>query len=260
MEMGVVRLCQAASLVDVAELAVRVEGLLRGSTRRGQPSKRPNTPRRQATQRPQPGKQQAQRSRAGGEAAPTGRRPAEANEPAGKSQPAQATATARSTDSGDATASTADPEPDERRGRSLKDSDMATWQRALSHDLEQPVVASLLDHAVVNSSGPGRVEISFHNEFFSKQAQQDGNLVWLARAATRAFGGNYQVAVGTCNERARAESLAAQRQQTMQGEAKQQISSLKNDPSVQTLIEIVGGTLKETVSETELAATGPTDV
>jgi DNA polymerase-3 subunit gamma/tau len=259
LEMGVVRLCQAASLVDVAELAVRVEGLLRGSTRRAPAAAtKPETATRQAPPRPQAGKQQARPSQAAAETT-TKQRPPAASELAAKNKPSKTTSASRSSDDGDSTAQATDAEPDERRGRSLKDADMATWQRALGHDLEQPVVASLLDHAVINGSGPGRVEIAFFNEFFSKQAQQDGNLVWFARAATRAFGGNYQVEVGDCDDRARTQSLAAQRQQAMQGEVNQEISSLKDDSSVQTLIEMVGGTLTETVSETELAATGLSD-
>ncbi len=259
LEMGVVRLCQAASLVDVAELAVRVEGLLRGTTRRAPAAAtKPETATRQTPPRPRAGKKQAKPSQAAAETT-TKQQPPTASDLAAKNKPSETQSAARSSDDGDSTAQATDPEPDERRGRSLKDADMETWQRALGQDLEQPVVASLLDHAVINGSGPGRVEIAFFNEFFSKQAQQDGNLVWFARAATRAFGGNYQVEVGDCDDRARTQSLAAQRQQAMQGEVKQEILSLKDDPSVQTLIEMVGGTLTETVSETELAATGLSD-
>ena len=120
-------------------------------------------------------------------------------------------------------------------------------------------MAALLDHAVVESSASGRVTLAFPNRFHADQAAEGARLEQLATAAAKAFGGNYEVAIGGLDERARTDSLAAQRRRQAESQRQDETDALQSDPIVQRVIAAVDGRLTATVSEQELSAAGLDD-
>jgi len=295
-EMGVVRLCQAAALVDVAELATRVEGLLGGGGGGGGGGAR-QRPGRGGGSRASDGRGRG-RDRGGARAGPapaaaTHARPAPARsappmdaadeppprgEPAPRSQPTPRGEPSQTEDLLDVrprdrepiqlrpSRPTAVPGPRSSgpvegtaRGRSLRDEDMADWQAAVVEQEKGKVIASLLDHAVVQASGPGRVTLAFPNRFHADQAAEPARLERLAAAAARAFGGSYEVVIGGLEERARTDSLSARRDREREQLRADEVEALKDDATVKRVIAAFGGTMTATISEQELAAAGLDD-
>lgn len=263
LEMGVVRLCQAPALLDVAELAVRVEGLLTGGGGGGGGGARrasPAAPARPRSTAPAPGglrergpTPRAQRDDPSAEAlAP----PVDDAPPRGAARTAAALIP---TQQAEAEAPLAASAPVGPRGRSLRDEDLETWQRVLTADPGHKVIASLLNHAVVHSSGPGRVELAFANAFHARQAAEPEHLEPLCEAAGRAFGGAYVVEIGGVADRARTDSVAARRERAQQAERDHEIASLVEDPLVRRVMAAFGGTLTHTISEQELTMAGTTE-
>ena len=146
------------------------------------------------------------------------------------------------------------------RGRSLRHEDLVPWQAAVEAMDNSKVIASLLDHAVVQASGPGRVTLAFPNRFHADQAAEPARLQRLSEAATRAFGGNYEVVIGGLDERARTDSLSARRERQREEIRATEVAALNDDPTVKRVLAFFGGTMTATISEQELTAAGLDDV
>lgn len=238
LELGVVRLCRAAPLVDVAELAVRVEGLLAAA------------PRLLA----------GGRSGGQGSAAPAGNpgysggmggAPPPAGRPFGAAAPTQSAAAPFATHKApvnvDKMASlpprtpVAAPVAILKPQVALTDADIEKWQAAVRHQVQKPVVASLLDSAVVSSSEPGRVTLAFGNDFWTDAARQSEALTALTQAAAIAFGGAWQVTIGPPDLRARSDSLGAKRVKDKQQERQSLEQLLRQDRAVKMVIDALDG-------------------
>lgn len=229
MEMGMVRLCRAASLVDVAELAVRVEGLLAGGRLPGGSGK--------------PGGSQGSSSPAGfGSSGPgTPPRPLSSgslSQPLVPHRPAPPPPVAPP------------PRPVEREARAdavppptkpLTDADLAKWQAAIRGQLGRPIEASLLDNAVVHGCSGRHVRLAFANEFWAGTAKQGDALRYLQEGAGQAFGGQWTVEIAGVDARARSESLAAQRMRAKTDQRTSLEADLRHDRRVLALVEAVGG-------------------
>jgi DNA polymerase-3 subunit gamma/tau len=254
LEMGMVRLCRAAALIDVAELAVRVEGLLASGARSF------GGPPRPGNQGPQGGGSQ------GGSGGPQGLpRPSGAGgpppfpQPPPKNQaspsvaevrPVQALRTGANPVGPPTPTAPAMPVPQERN-RLITDQDVEAWQNAVRDALGKPVIASLLNDAVVQPSQAGRILLAFANDFIAGQAREAEALRWLTQGAVRAFGGEWQIEIGPSDPRAREESLGARRlraQKTQRSGAEQQ---LRQDPRVRSLVEALAGDIVEVVVHEE---------
>lgn len=140
------------------------------------------------------------------------------------------------------------------RGRSLHDSDLPAWLSTLRGKMQGKVVAGVLEHCVVHSSGPGRVSLSFSSAFMSRQCGVPNTLKTLAEAASQTFGGSYIIEVGPVNERASTHSVAAGARSSAAAMKAHHESALEQDPDVQRLIGLFGGQLVDTIAEIEDAS------
>ncbi len=138
------------------------------------------------------------------------------------------------------------------RGRSLHDADLAAWRRALVEQQDQKVAGKMLDHAVIGSSGPGRVVLAFSSSFMSRQCSVPSTLLLLAEGASQAFGGSYMVEVGAVQERAATDSLIAQARSSAAELRANHEAALERDPDVQRVIAQFDGELVGTIAEAEL--------
>ena len=141
------------------------------------------------------------------------------------------------------------------RGRSLHDADLAEWRRVLVHQKDEKVAAGVLEHAVICSSGPGRVALAFSSSFMSRQCSVPNTLVILAEGASQAFGGSYVVEVGAVQERAATDSLTAQARSSAAELRANHEAALERDPDVQRVVAQFDGELVGTIAEAELNKT-----
>ena len=148
------------------------------------------------------------------------------------------------------------PVQDSPRGRDLTDQDIGPWQQAVEALDNSKVIASLLDHAVVQASSPGRVTLAFPNRFHADQAAVPSRVERLATAAARAFGGNYEVTIGGLEERARTDSLSARRERAREQMLADDVATLQEDPTVKRVVEAFSGKMTAIISEQELTVTG----
>ena len=278
LEMGVVRLCRAARLVDVGRLASRVEALLRAPGGAG-PS-------------PTRGGGGGGGGRGGGGGGGGGRRaparpaaPGRGPAPSGDSMPPRrrigTTRSQRSRSTAPAAAARADepapapaalaeqpasrpaepapipPEPARKnRGRSLRDDDLHAWEATVRDELGDPIVGSMLARAVVAASGPGRVALAFGNAFHVTKAREPRVLELLKQGAERAFGGAYTVEIAGVQERANTHSLTALRKAADELVRRDEVHALSHDETVVAVLETFAGKLVHAVSEQELLAAG----
>ncbi|MCO4760444.1 MAG: DNA polymerase III subunit gamma/tau [Myxococcales bacterium] len=272
MELGVVRLCRAAALRDVAELAGRVETLLH--SRAALPPRQARQPHPQTTNRPQSsapvgrpaspgGSRLRPRQPAGRPSSPVSRGGGD-DDGAGPASPRahrsnQGAPTARSTANSSherarvtgapAAAEFAPPTPamDGPRGRSLHDSDLARWHQTLERTDKR--AAGVLKHAVIQSSGPGRIALAFGNTFMKRQAATPEIRDALTRGASEAFGGRYVVESAEVDERAQTESLAAKGNLSAAELRAQREAALEQDPDVQRVVSVFSGTVFNTIAD-----------
>ncbi len=143
-----------------------------------------------------------------------------------------------------------------RRGRSLRDADLAAWHQALLSDLSDQRAAGVLEHAIVANSGVGRVALAFSNRFMTSQARHDDLPARLIAGAARAFGGSYVLEIAAEDERAATESLAAKARADAERLKADHEAALTHDPDVRRVITLFGGKLVGTVAEQELLSSG----
>jgi DNA polymerase-3 subunit gamma/tau len=233
LEMGLVRLCRAATLVDVADLAVRVEGLLQG----GPPP------------RSDPGRGQG----SGPVQGPTGSRPPP---PGAGAAPVRTTApvavAAVAPSIAAAPALELAPPPDVHQ-RTLTDADLAPWQDAVRDKLGQPVHAALLDQCVVQDGRGGRVVLGFATEFMAESARDPAALKALHDGLHSQFGGRWQVSIGAIDARASRDSLGVKRLHTRRQQREVAEAALRSDPRVQALVQALDGEIVQVVPAAEPA-------
>ncbi|MEY3013210.1 MAG: hypothetical protein RIT45_1945, partial [Pseudomonadota bacterium] len=231
LELGVVRLCRAAPLVDVGALAARVDGLLRGAGAH-LPQLRASAARMTAVTPSVP-----QGNARGREPAPSAR--------AGRDDDA--------------------PEPDpaptatsnRRPGRSLRDADLGVWRDAIAEKMGDRNLASVLDHAVVVESGAGQVGLGFANAFHYEQARKADVLQRLAAGASEAFGGSFEVWAVGVEPRARTESLAARAQRARVQTRDAQLGSLRRHPALRAVLDVFPGDVSQIRTQSEINADRP---
>jgi hypothetical protein len=117
--------------------------------------------------------------------------------------------------------------------------------------MDQAVISSLLDGAVVVESAPGRVALGFRASFDAEEAARPASIAALRTAAERAFGGSYAVTVTGAHERAQRESPAARRQQADSDRQRQQHAAIAADGRIRAVIEAFDGTLDAVLTEAE---------
>ena len=127
------------------------------------------------------------------------------------------------------------------------DQDLEAWQTTVRERLGKPVIASLLDNAVVQPGGPGRIRLAFANDFVAGQARDAEALRWLGEGAVKTFGGLWQIEVGPSDPRAREESLGARRQKVQKNQRDGVEQQLRQDPRVRSLVESLAGDIVEVV-------------
>ena len=255
LEMGAVRLCRAARLTDVTELASRVEHMLRRGGGRPGPGGGRN-----------PGSAIGQSQRGGGLAPPrrgdrrAARTPSPkaadsaAEEPASPGPPTASPTPSKAPQTTPEKAAKPDDQVDRPRGRSLRDVDLRAWEEAVRVGLEDPVNASLLANAVVQSSGPGRVALGFRNNFYAGKAGNPAVLEILRRGAEKAFGGAYTLTIAGVDDRARTDSMAAMRQAETKRAKDAEVAALQQDEAVSAVMRVFRGELVHAVSEQELSS------
>lgn len=285
LEMGIVRLCRASKLTDVGELAARVDGLLR---RGGVPRKglRASPPPQAATQErgqsagsSMPSRGRVDTPSARSSRAPAGTKPAEEPSRPGASSAPQSPVSSTSQSvrvvapassavqkraatptpaapAPAASSSTSPPSATKPRGRSLRDSDLATWERVLRDDLDDAVNAALLSQAVVQSSGIGRVALGFRNQFYANKALAREVVVALQKAAERAFSGSYEVQIAGIDDRARTDSLTAKQHVAKKQAKADEVVALRNDEAVLRVLKVFSGRIELAMSEQEFLARG----
>ncbi len=253
LELGMVRLCRAAALIDVADLAVRVETLLAGG--RGLPPARnpqqspqgapprpaspgglpspggmppppglsrtqPIAPQRTTQPLPAPGMPAAPAGRSlpppGGVPSPT-----TAPRPLATLAPALAQPPARAGDTG-----------------SLDDAQLLAWAAAI-RDAGKATVASLIERALVTRDG-ATVTLRFGTEFLSASAREADSLDALREGATRVFG-DVRVEVGPPDPRASQESLSGRRQREKATSRNERETALRTDERVRMVVDAFQG-------------------
>ncbi len=282
-EMGVVRLCEAARLLDVAALATRVDGLLRGGGALPRPDKsRAKAP--QARARPQPNRAPNRAKPTGGGGLPPRRRldagrsprksstkeaPPASEEPSTRRQavppkppPVQpvdknvASPPSPAPRAAPAKADTAKSSPQSSsqapRGRSLRDNDLAAWESVLRDKRGDAITAALVAQAVVASSGPGRVALAFRNRFYADKARDGGTLRVLRESAETAFSGSYVVEIAGIDDRARTDSLAGRRAAESEQVRRRELEALRTDEHVRRVVDVFSGRIAHAVSETDI--------
>ncbi len=242
MELGLVRLCRAPALVDVAELAARVETLLASGARLGG-GRGGAAPASSAA--PMGGQGGGQRP-AGG---PSYGGRTEAPRAAPPSLTASANPALRHGPSPSPPAGTAAAplRPAEFAARadaplaaaSLGDRDLVALQKVLDTDLKRPSEAQLLAQAVVMSCQNGALRLGVPNDFWLSQANPEA-VGWITQALQRSRGGAWQVSFGV-DARARSDSAAAQTQRSRHNERQVTEQQLRSDPAVQAVLAVFGG-------------------
>ena len=241
LELGLLRLCRAAALIDVAALASRVESLLAGGA--GAAS-------RSGSGGANPGPSGGAGS-TGGTRPPTMRAaPIPTAAPNSIAAPAPKQASSGPRQTGPAPLQLAAVAAlDERR---VADADLAAWQAAVRGPSGAPAAAALLDHCVVQRSAGGRVELGFSSDFHADSARDPIILERLAHGLAVALGGAWKVDVGPHEPRARTESLAVRRAKAQLADVQTIESELRCDPRVQAVVQAFQGEILQ------IAATTPT--
>ena len=240
LELGMVRLTRAAALVDVADLAVRVEALLAGG--RG-----PLPPRGALPQTAPPGALPPPRSprgvptpTTGGPAAvPTPARgpatavpaPAPLPTPAGTQRAGVVAAPLPVRVPPPSTiAASAGAASDSVR---VADEVLQAWTTGLC-DAGQTTIATLVERALVRQRG-GAVTLAFGTEFLSASAREADALVALKAAAQKVFGA-VEVSVGPVDPQATHESIAGRRQRERAQSRAIRETALREDPRVRLAV------------------------
>ncbi len=283
LELGLVRLCRTAKLLEVQDLAARVEGLLRNAGT-SVPLLRDAAQRLQASAvaalvhaQPLSGLQsppQGLAVGAQGQASGRERQASPARQPGNKDDDDEPSRDGRgggvsavqhlsaaqewAPSPGLAVVAAGSARPTgPLGGRALHDADLAVWRRALSEKLGDPVTAAHLDHAVVAESTPGRVKLAFANEFYAEEARREGVAPKLSAACKLAFAGSYEVVIGGVDPRARTESMAARARTARLADRDAQLQALVRTPQVQAVLEVFRGQIALCQTEAEIAAEEP---
>ena len=231
LEMGVVRLCRAPALVDVAELAARVEAMLAAGPRlAGRPggSSAPLVPSAGGSRPLPPG---ATPSRAAAPAPiasawppanvfPAPVSPATSKEllkPQVASQPAAAPA-------------------------QIADADLPKLQLAMRVELGRVVESSLVEAMVVSRSQGTELLLGVSNEFTLSQCNRLETLDCLRAAAGLAFGGTWQITVGV-DMRARTDSLQARTVRQKEADRTAAELELRNHSAVRAVVRALEGSV-----------------
>lgn len=252
MELGLVRLCRAPSLVDVAELAARVETLLASGARiggsRGGAAPASSSP---------TGGGYGGGQRPGGSAPYGGRAEAPPSAPSsysasavpaqrhGHAAPAPLQQVATPLRPAEFAARADAPLP----AASLGDRDLLAVQKILDGELKRPSEAQLLAQAVVMSCQSGALRLGVPNDFWLSQANPEA-VSWIAQALQRSRGGNWQVSFGV-DPRARSDSAAAQGQRSRNNERQATEQQLRSDPAVQAVLAAFGGEVTAVLLDTD---------
>lgn len=232
LELGMVRLCRAAPLVDVAELVVRVENLLAGGRSFGGGGGRPGGG--------SSGGGSSFGSGGGGGSGAAGPRQllAQGQEPA--------TAAVRAPVPAPVPAQPAVSLAEPANWRPLGDADLEPWQRSIRGELQKPVVASLLDNAVISQTSSGRIRLGFSSEFWTGQARQPETLRTLEEGARRAFAAPWHLEIGEPDPRARTQSPSAQRAQREQLQRQADAAQVMQHDRVRMLVDALDGQIVRT--------------
>lgn len=276
MELGLVRLCRAPSMVDIGELAARVETLLASGARIG--GGRGGNPQGSGQQggmgqggmgqggagqgggyggqRPGGGYSSAPQASAhagpaGFQAQPGTHRPGGMLGSAGiqgavSPQVSRSPALApplRPVEFG------ARADAPLASGPALGDRDLAPLQKLLDTELQRPAEAQLLAQAVVVASQERSLRLGVPSDFWLSQANPEA-VQWLAQALQRSRGGQWQVSF-CVDSRARTDSLAAQNQRARQQQRQSTEQQLRSEPLVQTLLATFGGEVTSVLVEGE---------
>ncbi len=231
LELGLVRLCRAPQLVDVAELAARVESLLALGPRAAVPGSRQGGG--AASGAPAGGAVGGSYGRSGGYgASPRSAQAAPASDPGGVLRPVAVGV--RASDPG--------PSPGAAAVKVVGDADLPALTAAVAQRLQRPIESSLLDQAVVASCKGRTLQLGWANEFLVGQAGRPEVLDLFSQAAGLLWGGHWQVGA-MMDSRARTDSLVAKSGRDR--EEKRQVSeaSLRRLPAVQAVMTAFGGTI-----------------
>ncbi|MBI5609553.1 MAG: DNA polymerase III subunit gamma/tau [Deltaproteobacteria bacterium] len=235
LELGLVRLCRAPQMVDVAELAARVESLLALGPRAVVPGSRPGGGATGAAPTGAPGGAPGgSYGRPGGYgASPRTAQAAPASEPGGVLRPVEVGVRA-----GDVATPV----------KVVGDADLPALTAAVAQRLQRPIEASLLDQAVVASCRGRTLQLGWANEFLVGQAGRPELLELFSQAAGLLWGGHWQVGA-LMDPRARTDSLVAKSGRDR--EEKRQVSeaSLRRLPAVQAVMTAFGGTISRVYLE-----------
>ncbi len=270
LEMGLIRLCRAAPLVDVSELAARVEGLLR-NTGAVLPALRDAAARLPAATDGTAHAATMPRAHAvhaasghglgshGASSSPAlhshqgaahdrghGREAASAPRSSGRD----------STDAEPARSGRHDATLNVGTARALTDDDLPALRRAIAARPDGAAVASHLDQAVVMRSAPGSLTLGFSNLFFAEQASKPQVLAALTAGCREAFGQPIAVEVGGVDPRARSDSMAARDRSAREQDQATQVAGLTSHPAVAAVLAALDGRIANVQTETELATLG----
>lgn len=247
MELGLVRLCRAPGLVDVAELAARVETLLASGARLGSgrggaaPASAPAAAGSGfgGGQRPGGGPGLGGRAEAPLPTASPSASPASAalrggHWPAPAAMPAGAPAAAPLRPAEFAARADAP-----LAAASLGDRDLVALHKVLDAELKRPSEAQLLAQSVVSSCQAGILRLGVPNDFWLSQANAEA-VNWVVQALQRSRGSVWQVTFGV-DARARTDSAAAQGMRTRSHARAATEQQLRADPVVQAVLAAFGG-------------------
>jgi DNA polymerase-3 subunit gamma/tau len=134
-------------------------------------------------------------------------------------------------------------------GPALGDRDLAPLQKLLDAELQRPAEAQLLAQAVVVANQERSLRLGVPSDFWLSQANPEA-VQWIAQALQRSRGGQWQVAF-CVDSRARTDSLAAQNQRARQQQRQSTEQQLRSEPLVQTLLATFGGEVTSVLIEGE---------
>lgn len=241
LELGMVRLCRAATLVDVAELAVRVEALL-GAGRGLPPARNPQQAPPVAPRMPS--------TPMGGLPPPGGRaqaphvpipeaRPPMPTQPLPVAQPIAAPQVPMTQE-----------KPKIHAVTPLDEAVLLRWQAAM-RDAGKSTVASLLDRALVSTDG-ATVTLRFASDFLAGSAKEPDAMQALEAGAARVLG-TVRIEIGAADARASQESLAGRRQRERVQTRGDREAALRADPRVRQVVDAFQGEITAiTVEEAAL--------
>ena len=243
LELGVVRLCRAPALVDVASLATRVESMLAGG--------RGSLPNRGSGS-----------FGASGGSGPTrppvaSAGPAEGAPPARNTAPSSLSPASSPSSSGLAvqavpmmtsspglmaprqdTSKPVAPKPLAPTAGALTDGQLLAWLGAL-RDAGKPTVASLLERAL-GTHADNVVTLHFGTDFLTASAKEADAVIALQAAATGVLG-PVRVEIGLVDARATHDSLAGRRQRERVLSRQERETQLRDLPAVHQVIDAFQG-------------------